>query len=127
MAHTVLVVDDDRDIRDSLVEMLEHLGYAALGACNGLDALAQLRASRGLPCVILLDLMMPGMDGHGFRAAQRAEPAWADIPVIVLSAYADADAQASALGVECLKKPLTARMLIAAVRRHCPGPASAAQ
>jgi CheY-like chemotaxis protein len=124
MSHTVLVVDDDRDIRDSLVEMLEHLGYAALGASNGLDALAALRTCSELPCVILLDLMMPGMDGHGFRAAQRAEPAWADIPVIVLSAYADADLQASALGVECLKKPLTARMLIAAVRRHCAGPPS---
>jgi CheY-like chemotaxis protein len=122
MSHTVLVVDDDRDIRDSLVELLEHLGYAAHGASNGLDALAVLRAGGELPCVILLDLMMPGMDGHGFRAAQRAEPALADIPVIVLSAYADADTQASALGVECLRKPLTAKMLIAAVRRHCGGP-----
>ncbi|HET9620729.1 MAG TPA: response regulator [Kofleriaceae bacterium] len=121
MPHTVLVVDDDRDIRDSLVDLLEDLGYAALSASNGLDALEILRTRRELPSMILLDLMMPGLDGHGFCAAQRAELAWAAIPVVVLSAYADADAQASALGVECLRKPLTARALVEAVRRYCPG------
>jgi CheY-like chemotaxis protein len=120
LPHRVLVVDDDRDIRDSLVEVLEDQGYLALGAANGVEALEVMRTSAKLPCLILLDLMMPMMDGWEFRAAQLANPAWTQIPVIVISAYADVDAQARALAAEHLRKPLAARLLLEAVRRHCP-------
>jgi len=118
----VLVVDDDRDIRDSLVELLEDQGYRAAGAANGLEALEVLRTGQTLPCVILLDLMMPMMDGWEFREAQLQNPAWTQVPVIVISAYGDVAAKASSLEVEHLRKPLALRTLLEAVRRHCPGP-----
>jgi CheY-like chemotaxis protein len=121
MEHAVLVVDDDRDIRDSLIEMLEAHGYRAAGAANGREALALLETSPHPPCLILLDLMMPVMDGRGFREEQLKHPAWAQIPVVVISAYSDAQAQARALDLECLRKPLGLRPLIEVVRRHCPG------
>jgi CheY-like chemotaxis protein len=117
--HVVLVVDDDRDIRDSLVEMLEDQGYLALAAANGFEALEVMRTSAELPCVILLDLMMPMMDGWEFREAQLKNPAWTEIPVIVISAYTDVGTQAHALAAEHLSKPLGVRPLLEAVRRHC--------
>jgi CheY-like chemotaxis protein len=116
----VLVVDDDRDIRDSLIEMLEDHGYATLGAGNGREALEILRTCDPPPCLILLDLMMPVMDGREFRAEQLKQPALAAIPVIVISAFGDVEAQAAALAADCMRKPLATRPLIAAVRRLCP-------
>jgi CheY-like chemotaxis protein len=117
MEPLVLVVDDDRDIRDSLVEVLEDHGYRAVTAANGRDALDLLRAGACPPCLILLDLMMPVMDGRGFREEQLKHPAWGQIPVIVLSAYGDVEAQARALAADCLRKPLAIRLLLEAVRR----------
>jgi CheY-like chemotaxis protein len=115
----ILVVDDDRDIRDSLVELLSEHGYPALGAGNGVEALELLRTSASPPSLILLDLMMPMMDGREFRERQLENPAWSAIPVIVISAYSDVDRQARALALEHLRKPLAMRSLIDAVRRHC--------
>jgi CheY-like chemotaxis protein len=83
----VLVVDDDDDIRAILVELLVGEGYWAVAAADGEQALRI--ASRFPPDVILLDLMMPVMSGWQFRAAQRKDPALADIPVIVVSAFAN--------------------------------------
>jgi CheY-like chemotaxis protein len=121
MEHVILVVDDDRDIRDSLIELLQEHGYRAAGAANGREALALLGTTPHSPCLILLDLMMPVMDGRGFREEQLKNPAWAQIPVIVISAYSDAQAQARALDLECLRKPLAMRLLIEVVQRHCRG------
>jgi CheY-like chemotaxis protein len=121
MEHVVLVIDDDRDIRDSLIEMLEEHGYGATGAANGRDALAVLEASAQPPCLILLDLMMPVMDGRAFRDEQLKNPAWAQIPVIVISAFSDVQAQARELDLECLRKPLGMQPLIEVVQRHCAG------
>jgi len=119
MSPLVLVVDDDRDIRDSLIETLEDHGYAAIGAGNGVEAIDVLRTHAERPCLILLDLMMPVMDGRGFREEQLKHPAWAGIPVIVVSAYGDVEAQAGELAVDFLRKPLATRPLIAAVARRC--------
>lgn len=88
----VLVVDDDISIQGFLAEALADEGYDVRTAANGREALATLRAWR--PSVILLDLMMPDMDGWVFRAEQRAMPAVADVPVIVLSATRDLTAKA---------------------------------
>jgi CheY-like chemotaxis protein len=121
MEHLILVVDDDRDIRDSLIETLEDHGYRAAGASNGVEALSVLRTSPERPCLILLDLMMPIMDGQGFREEQLKNPVWADIPVVVISAYADVDVQARSLAAEFMRKPLAIRPLIDVVRRHCAG------
>jgi CheY-like chemotaxis protein len=121
MEHMILVVDDDRDIRDTLIETLEDHGYRAAGAANGVEALTVLRTSAAPPCLILLDLMMPVMDGQGFREEQLKNPTWADIPVVVISAYSDVEAQARTLSVEYMRKPLAIRPLIDVVRRHCAG------
>jgi CheY-like chemotaxis protein len=83
-ARQVLVVDDDRMLREVLVGALEDEGYVVRSARNGREALALLEQWR--PDVILLDLMMPEMDGWAFRSRQLQLPASADIPVIVLSA-----------------------------------------
>jgi CheY-like chemotaxis protein len=119
MSGYILVVDDDRDIRDSLVELLTEQGFPALGAGNGVEALELLRTSGSPPSLILLDLMMPVMDGREFRERQLENPAWAAIPVIVISAYNDVDQQARALALDHLRKPLAMRPLMDAVRRHC--------
>jgi CheY-like chemotaxis protein len=121
MEHLILVVDDDRDIRDTLIETLEDYGYRAAGAANGVEALAVLRTSESRPCLILLDLMMPVMDGQGFREEQLKNPTWAEIPVVVISAYSDVEAKARTLSAEYMRKPLAIRPLIEVVRRHCAG------
>jgi CheY-like chemotaxis protein len=119
--HVVLVVDDDQDIREGLVEILEERGYRAIGAANGVDALRILTGLDTTPCLILLDLMMPMMDGRTFRDEQRKHPAWAQIPVILMSAYQDVAQQAREMAVEHLPKPLGLETLMTVTRRHCPG------
>jgi CheY-like chemotaxis protein len=119
-AHRVLVVEDDREIRDTLIEILGEHGYAATGAADGLEGLAALRGPGDRPCLILLDLMMPRMDGRGFRAAQLADPALAAIPVVVLSAYRDVDVDAREMQVsEHLRKPVRLGDLLRVLRTHC--------
>ncbi|MEO5766913.1 MAG: response regulator [Polyangia bacterium] len=119
----VLVVEDDETIRDTVVEFLDEEGYAAVGAIHGRDALAQLAALNPLPRLILLDLMMPVMDGRSFREQQLKEPALATIPVIVLSALVDSSEQAGQMNVAGhLKKPFSLADLLALVREHCGAP-----
>src|SRR5205085_12014163 len=85
----VLVVEDDHDVREALVEALEASDYHPMAAANGSEALQRLRSGSEPPCVILLDVMMPVMDGREFREEQRRDPALAEIPVVVLSAHGD--------------------------------------
>jgi CheY-like chemotaxis protein len=118
---SVLVVDDDPDVRVMLETYLELEGFDVLTASNGFDALQRLRDAR--PSVILLDLMMPVMDGVEFRRHQQGQPVLRDIPVVCLSARHDAKQTATRLGVtDCLAKPLDLEMLMAVLRRHCPEP-----
>jgi len=117
--HDVLVVEDDADIRDAMVGILESEGYQVSAASHGAEALAQLQAGNR-PCLILLDLMMPIMDGWEFRRRQQDDPALADVPVIVLTALDQAQARAADLdGVDFLKKPLDFDRLLDLVRRRC--------
>ena len=83
----VLVIEDDRAIREAVAEVLSMEGYVVTEAGNGVEGLREARARP--PSLIVLDLMMPTMNGWQFREAQRQDPALADIPVIVLSAYSD--------------------------------------
>lgn len=85
-APRVLIVEDDADIRETLGELLRTEGYETAAAANGLEALAAAR--RVPPDLIVLDLMMPVMDGWKFRAEQRQDPVLAAIPVIAISASA---------------------------------------
>jgi CheY-like chemotaxis protein len=82
----ILIVDDDIDVRSALSEMLEEEGFAVQSARNGREALARLRGGGAHPAVILLDLMMPGMDGWDFRTEQMRDPRLATVPVVIVSA-----------------------------------------
>jgi CheY-like chemotaxis protein len=118
-AHSVLVVDDEDDIREAVVLILESKGYTACGAEHGAQALAQLRAGFR-PCLILLDLMMPVMDGWTFCQETSKDPALAKLPIVVVSAVQTADArQGTERAVERLGKPLDVRKLLRTVERHC--------
>src|SRR3954462_11118587 len=87
----VLIVDDDRDIRESLGELLTEEGFTVEASWNGKSALARLE--EGLrPDVIVRDIMMPAMDGLALRSLQRKHPVLADIPVVGLTAFPPADA-----------------------------------
>lgn len=102
----ILLVDDDAGIREALSMVLADEGYRVLVAEDGADALRLLRASERLPAVILLDLMMPVMDGYQFRAAQLADATLAGIPVIVLTAGMMSGGVAALGARSCLRKPL---------------------
>lgn len=116
----VLVIDDDEDIRESLMGYLEDHGYRPLGAANGKSALELLADPARRPCAIVLDLMMPIMDGRSFREEQLRLSSLARIPVVLISAYVNLVEVASDLGVsEYLAKPIDPRTLIAVVHDLC--------
>ena len=118
--HAVLVVEDDSDIRDAVIEILEEQGYAAAGAGHGAEALAKLRSSHQTICLILLDMMMPVMDGWSFCEEREKDPALASIPLVVVSAVAWNDPRNAAVrAVEHLRKPLDVTKLLAIVERYC--------
>jgi DNA-binding response OmpR family regulator len=117
----VLVVEDDEAIRESLIELLADHGFQAVGAAHGREALAKLDALDPRPAVIVLDLMMPIMDGLSFRQEQLRDPALSDIPVIVISAYKDVNYDVHDLKAAAyLKKPLKVQQLLRLVGEHCP-------
>jgi DNA-binding response OmpR family regulator len=110
------IVEDDEDLREMMAHLLTLEGFEAATAANGREALDYLQTSR--PEVILLDLMMPVMDGWEFRRQQQADPNLAPVPVIVLSALD----QARASNVDAaafLKKPLDFDHLLDLVRAYC--------
>ncbi len=122
--HTVLVIEDDSDVRNALAELLSGEGYAVSLTADGGEALDKLRG--GLrPSVILLDLMMPKVDGWDFRRAQLDDPILAPIPVILLTASGfRPDSMRSDRGrLEMLPKPVQAHVLLDAVERLASPPA----
>lgn len=114
----VMIVDDDPDICMSIQIALEAHGYRVTTASDGAEALQKL-ATDEAPCLILLDLMMPGMNGQAFREAQLRNPALAAIPVVVLSGDYKIDERAAAMGVEGLGKPIDLPLLLAKVEQFC--------
>jgi CheY-like chemotaxis protein len=113
----VLIVEDDADLREMMAQLLSLEGYRTEAVANGRDALEYLR--RGdFPDLILLDLMMPVMDGWEFRRRQSEDPALARVPVVVLSALDQARA-ADLGGAAFLKKPLDFDRLLEIVRHYC--------
>ena len=117
----VMIVEDDPDVRESIVEVLEDNEYCVLGAANGKDALEKLRAGKK-PCVILLDMMMPIMDGWEFRALQVKDPELNEIPILVLTAHANIEEATSGMhAAGTLRKPVKLDSLLAAVDPLCRG------
>jgi CheY-like chemotaxis protein len=113
----VLIVEDDVELRDMMAQLLAIEGYNTATVANGREALDYLH-NGDRPHVILLDLMMPVMDGWEFRRRMQSDPEIADLPVIVLSALDHSrakDVDAAAF----LKKPLDFDRLLTLVRQHC--------
>jgi CheY-like chemotaxis protein len=129
----ILVVDDDSDIRDTLTAVLEGEGYRVVGARNGLEALRYLERAAPLPALILLDIMMPLMNGVQFRKAQKKNLSWREIAVIVMTASSRQDTVSKMDGdhldgMQYLSKPIGLTTLVDLVARsYLPaGPATAA-
>lgn len=118
----VLVVDDDPDIREAVAELLNDEGFPTVTASNGLQALDLLKS--GLrPGLILLDLMMPIMDGLQFRTVQQASPELREVPVVIFSAHNNLrEAEQAIRPAATLKKPIGIDALMEVVGRVLPQP-----
>lgn len=119
---TILVVDDSPDMREVLRAVLEGDGYRVDEAANGAEALRYLRQHEP-PQLIVLDLMMPVMNGWEFREAQRHDAALASIPVVVFSANINNGTSAPIDVACCLPKSVDAAKLLATVESHADKPA----
>jgi CheY-like chemotaxis protein len=113
----ILVADDDPDIREVLALVLESYGYRVSGAADGEQALERLR--QGPPIsLVLLDLMMPIMDGFTLMKKLKADPTLPVVPVVVLSGDSGAEEAAVAIGADaCLLKPVELDSLLCTIRR----------
>ena len=117
---TIRVVEDDPDVRESLCDALSNQGYEPVAACDGAEALDILRTGKSRPCLLLLDLMMPIMDGWRFRAEQLRDPAMAKIPVVGVSADGNALRHAALLEAAAgSQKPFELPALMEIVDRLC--------
>jgi CheY-like chemotaxis protein len=113
----VLIVDDDGSHREMVVRALTREGFRTHAFANGRDALEYLKRGHS-PGLILLDLMMPIMDGWEFRRHQRDDQTLANIPVLVLSGL-ELNRMADLAGAGILRKPYDLELLLEHVRRHC--------
>jgi two-component system, sensor histidine kinase and response regulator len=104
---TVLVVEDEDDLRELLLSVLINEGYAVAGAADGREALDVLRRLRR-PCVVVLDLIMPHVSGNDVYAAMQADPSLADIPVVISTS----DPSRAPSGVPVMKKPVRVQTLL---------------
>jgi CheY-like chemotaxis protein len=117
---TVLVVEDTEDLRELFMEVLRHAGYRVLGAENGAEALKILGSEVREPCVVLLDMMMPVMDGRMFLDAVHQSHRVASLPIIAVSAaVSEKDVQGARRFV---RKPVAPDVLVALVREYCGPP-----
>ena len=115
----LLIVEDDPDLREVLDLALTAEGYRVATASNGAEALETLKRSEPKPKLILLDLMMPVINGWEFREKQTEDPDLVGIPVVVVSAAADLPSRASDLRADAyLRKPLALDQLLATVEKY---------
>lgn len=116
---SILVIEDDPDVRDLLTYVLETEGYRVRTASNGVTGLAHLR-SRPAPCVVLLDLAVPVMDGWQFRAEQLKDERLARVPVLIVSGHPSIVQQARSMRVAgYVRKPIDTAQLVELVKQHC--------
>ena len=118
----ILIVEDDDDIREALTQILELEGYVVREAANGREAL-DIIAAQPAPSLILLDLMMPVMDGWQFRTEQMKDPSLSKVPVVVISADASVHEKVASFGAaSVLPKPISLDRLLSAVQTLYPPP-----
>ena len=116
---TILLAEDNSDTRDAIAQVLAVEGYTVVTAIHGRQALEQLQG--GLrPFLILLDLMMPVMDGWEFRRAQLGEPTLASIPVVLISAHDEVARAGTTLGAAgVVRKPVDIEEMLRTVEELC--------
>ena len=116
----IVAIEDDADLRDTLKDLLEMEGFRVVTASNGQEGLRQIEQN-GQPCLILLDLMMPVMNGWEFLETLRREKVTplAQTPVAVVSAAADIADVERDYGCSVLKKPVSVERLFALAHAHC--------
>jgi len=119
----ILIVEDDPDLRDALAYLLKACGYPVVAACDGEEALEQLRGGLD-PCLILLDLLMPRKDGFQFRTEQLETARFADIPTIAYSGIYTGSSlreKAAEVGITTvLEKPVDYDGLLDVIEKFCP-------
>jgi len=113
----VLIVEDEKAIRDMMKDILEHEGYNVYMASDGTEGITYLRNISPQACVVILDLMMPGTNGWQFLDFQREDPALAEIPIILCSAYRESAKSVKANMV--VEKPIKLEALLDAVQTFC--------
>jgi two-component system chemotaxis response regulator CheY len=119
--HYVLLVEDDPDIRESVELILSLHGHQVTAVENGAEALGWLTSGHAPPCMILLDLMMPRMNGYELRCRMTEDPSLAPIPVVVVTgAGAQVEHRWAELNAPVLRKPINLPELLATVARFCP-------
>ncbi|HYV48901.1 MAG TPA: response regulator [Myxococcaceae bacterium] len=115
----ILVVEDDQDVRDTILDLLSDEGVPAAGTADGASALRFLRSAPVKPNLILLDLMMPGVNGLEFRRLQMEDPSLANIPVVLLSADVTTESTAGVMrAAGYLRKPVKLAHLLEVVQRY---------
>jgi CheY-like chemotaxis protein len=120
----ILIVEDDDDIREALTQILQLEGYEVREAANGREAL-DISAQHPTPSLILLDLMMPVMDGWQFRTEQMKDPVLSKVPVVVISADVSVHEKVASFGAaSVLPKPISLDRLLRAVEAIYPPPRS---
>jgi CheY-like chemotaxis protein len=112
----LLIVDDEREIRESLEEFFQEEGFTVVTAANGAEALAHLQEAEA-PCVVLLDLLMPVLGGNEVYQAMQREPRLTNVPVIVMTS----DPSRAPSGLLIMKKPMNLTRLLSTVQQHCAG------
>jgi CheY-like chemotaxis protein len=120
MSGSILVIEDDPSIMDNLQQILRIEGYQVHVAGNGQEALKVLVDIKAPPQLILLDLMMPVMNGFEFRSEQLKDPRFAPVPVVVMSARVGADKDSAEMKVSgLLTKPFEIERLLSVVAHFC--------
>lgn len=118
----IMIIEDSSDIQELVKMLYESEGYSVAAAPEGRKALELLRELDALPSFILLDLMMPVMDGYEFRREQLNDSDLAAIPVVVMTADANAEAKAKSLNAaDFLKKPVEVAALLELAEKYCRG------
>ena len=115
MNHTVLVLEDEDDLREMMCEALEMNGYSVVGVSEGQEALDEIARIEHV-CLVLLDLFMPGMNGWEFFAELRRRPEYADVPVVV---HSSAPERAPAGVTRAMGKPIVLTRLLSVVEEFC--------
>jgi len=113
----VLIVEDDQDVREFMNVLLSNSGYETMCATDGRQALEKMRERR--PCVVILDLQMPVMDGWQFREQQLQDAALSGVPVVCVTAYFDPYEVTERLGAPCLLKPADLSEVLHEIQKAC--------